>query len=510
MRNVYDLIDEFYQGDPEWNDVLPQTDVHNYLRAKTWKGADDNELFRLWEHIVSFTIFLGNAEQSLETMERENFIDCVAWCVRNVSGFSSSPEHIAAFLDDLGDFYALLKKNYHFLKPQSPAEAKEKLLADGRLNMIDEQGNFLPSLERTNLYSTPDLSVKIVLNMPDDFCRFLDCMGRLAERREFKTDIKRASLFFYSLYEGLNCRPEGEGAFWEYFFYDYHLLYDDLPFIKYLLKNVRKCERNLKENINVDILQIFSEAQLTLFTVKAALDEGVYSCIDVFTQEEYVLNINLPPKTIIGNKLVMAHIFYDKSFITNGISVSEKNKTQIKRFVQDMELLRSWLNLRYHDKTLTMAETIARLPMMTRYIYLSGWERQLKAKITRELEQHAYQAHPLLEDQVTALLRGYMESTNFGKYAEELLLQLWSDYVHQGEIDVSKIRSPRAWAAGALKLFMDINSILGINTADIEEITGMLPGSFARTSKAMRDVLGLDEFYSRYFTEETLLYMILF
>jgi hypothetical protein len=57
---------------------------------------------------------------------------------------------------------------------------------------------------------------------------------------------------------------------------------------------------------------------------------------------------------------------------------------------------------------------------------------------------------------------------------------------------------------------MDINSILGINTADIEEITGMLPGSFARTSKAMRDVLGLDEFYSRYFTEETLLYMILF
>lgn len=47
MTNVFDLIEEFYTQDEEWNTVLQQACAEDFLRYKTWQGAKDGELVKI-------------------------------------------------------------------------------------------------------------------------------------------------------------------------------------------------------------------------------------------------------------------------------------------------------------------------------------------------------------------------------------------------------------------------------------------------------------------------------
>ena len=44
MDNVFDLVEDFYAQDAEWNGVLRQSYVENFLRMKAWQGASEEEL----------------------------------------------------------------------------------------------------------------------------------------------------------------------------------------------------------------------------------------------------------------------------------------------------------------------------------------------------------------------------------------------------------------------------------------------------------------------------------
>ena len=50
-----------------------------------------------------------------------------------------------------------MKKKRIITRDNAPAEAKAKLLVDGKLQIVGKDGSFLPEYDRYNLYSTPDL-----------------------------------------------------------------------------------------------------------------------------------------------------------------------------------------------------------------------------------------------------------------------------------------------------------------------------------------------------------------
>ena len=160
MTNVFDLIEEFYTQDAEWNTVLQQACAEDFLRYKTWQGAKDGELVKIWDYITILCIYLGNSENFLGDMSREDFIDCVGWCCRNVSGFPATESNIAHFLDVMQEFYAYMKKKRIITRDNAPAEAKARLLVDGKLQIVGKDGSFLPEHDRYNLYSTPDLPTR--------------------------------------------------------------------------------------------------------------------------------------------------------------------------------------------------------------------------------------------------------------------------------------------------------------------------------------------------------------
>ena len=74
MINVFDLVEDFYAQDEEWNTVLRQKYAEDFLRLKSWQGASEDELLDIWNYMTVMCIYLGNSEHFLGDMTREDFI----------------------------------------------------------------------------------------------------------------------------------------------------------------------------------------------------------------------------------------------------------------------------------------------------------------------------------------------------------------------------------------------------------------------------------------------------
>ena len=55
--NVFDIVEEFYTQDPDWNTVLERRHVDNYLRTLAWQGVDDDRLTEIWSNIMLISIY---------------------------------------------------------------------------------------------------------------------------------------------------------------------------------------------------------------------------------------------------------------------------------------------------------------------------------------------------------------------------------------------------------------------------------------------------------------------
>ena len=56
MTNVFDLIEEFYTQDEEWNTVLQQGCAEDFLRYKTWQERRTASLLR-FGLLLGFFVF---------------------------------------------------------------------------------------------------------------------------------------------------------------------------------------------------------------------------------------------------------------------------------------------------------------------------------------------------------------------------------------------------------------------------------------------------------------------
>ncbi|MBQ7021802.1 MAG: hypothetical protein IJN33_05800, partial [Phascolarctobacterium sp.] len=196
MNNVFDLVADFYSQDEEWNTILNRSYVENFLRTKSWQGATDKDLTETWDYITLLCLYLGNSENFLGDMSRDDFIDCIAWCGRNVADFSLSDKRVAKFLDIMIDLYAHLYSKKIIMSSASPVEAKAKLLPEGKLTMMDYSGNFLPEHNKFNLYSTADLPAKIFLNIGDRLNDLVEAMRKFFSQERYMRDIERAAFMY--------------------------------------------------------------------------------------------------------------------------------------------------------------------------------------------------------------------------------------------------------------------------------------------------------------------------
>lgn len=516
MGNIFDLVADFYAQDEEWNTVLHQSHVENFLRTKLWQNASQEELCREWEHITVLCIFLGNSDNFLGDMTRENFIDCVAWCARNVSDFLLTPERVGAFLDTMSEFYTHLHKKRVITSSSAPAEAKAKLLVNGELQMLDANGHFLPRYERYNVYSTPDLPAKVFLNIGERLDALLQALRQFFEDKRYKKDIERATF----LYAGILMtgvvqeRPGSEEyaqCFWDYFLFDYRMIANDKAPLQHFYDCMEDIGFSTSGRVSRDVLLELLQAKLCFFTVQNRTEDGIYSCIDIFTGEDYMLLLPFDDDVDTENAVFMGHIFYNKTMVMNCLRGLQMPKTSYKRFMKVMKQAKDWASIRNGvHKQLSWEEFISRFPMFVRHMSLI-YSAYVKLDGFNDVTSHShYQPAPLLEDAVTEEIEFSMRPYAFSAYDIRLTKQLWSDYVLASKKNVAAIRRPEIWAAGAINSFVHANGVYNYQPQHISTMCNGVPVStIIRTTDEIQHVNRVEPHDPRYLNEEGLLMMLL-
>ncbi len=515
MDNVFDLIEDFYAQDPEWNNVLRQSYAEDFLRLKSWQGTSDAELIKTWDYVMELCLYLGNAENFLGDMNREDFIDCVGWCCRNISDFTVTAEYIGGFIDTISELFAHLKKKRIITDASAPLEAKAKLLPEGKkLQLLDKKGNFLPEYARYNQYATPDLPSKIYLNIGERIENLLNFMQQFYSDPKYKQDVERANFLFSGILmnAALNEKPDSEEyrqTFWDYFLFDYHMLANDKTPLHHFYDTFKPENFTSSGLAAKDVLDELMEIKLVLFEVLGKTPEGLYSCRDILTGENYALMLPIADDTQTEGFVFMGHIFYNDTMVMNFVRGMFMSKASKKRFLQILGKFRDWFAVRYGGE-MCWEGFIYRNPIFVRHISLLYAAYMRMEGFNYETKIEHYEAQPVQKDAVSLMLWDMMRYYAFSAYDIFLAKTMWSDYLASSGKKAESIRISEIWAAGIIYNFIRLNDVYNY---DIEQVSAMCYGldkaAIKRTAKAIASELALEKHDPRYVNEEGMLLMLL-
>lgn len=514
MNNIFDLIEDFYAQDPEWNNVLRQNYAEDFLRLKSWQGASEEELLATWDYVTELLLYLGNADNFLGDMNREDFIDCVGWCCRNIADFTPTVQHIDGFLTTVSELFAHLKKKKIIMNASAPGEAKAKLIVENELQIIDKEGNFLPKYARYNQYATPDLPAKIFLNMGERLQNLLNFLQQFYSEKKYKRDVERAT-FLYSgilMSNSLAANPDNEEyvqTFWDYFLFDYHMIANDKTPLQHFYDTFKVDSFSPEGLPAKDVLLELLQAKLVMFDVLDRTAEGLYDCRDILTGEHYILMLPIDETAETKGFVFMGHIFYNNTMVMNFVRGMLMTKAARKRFLQVLGQSKDWFAVRYGGK-MSWEDFIRRNPIFVRHLSLLYAAYVRMDGFNYETQISHYEAQPVLDDAVSLMLWDMMHYYAFSSYDVFLAKTMWSDYLASSGKNAANIRIAEIWAAGVIYNFIKLNDVYNYN---LEQISAMCYGldknAIKRTAKAIATELALEKHDPRYVNEEGLLLMLL-
>ena len=300
--NVYDLVEDFYAHDEGWNTLLRQEYAEGFLRMEAWKGKKNSDLYRSWDNLTMLCLYLGSAETFLGDMNADDFIDCIAWCGRNISEFTPDYKNTQDFLETCDGLFKYLKGKNAISNDTVPATAAEILLQEGKMNIILPDGSFDEANAERAWNATPDIPAKIFLNIGERLQELLEVLHRFFEREYFRLDLDRAAFLYYGILMGYEDEKkdsieETSECFWDYFLFDYHLLRSDKRPLEFFYERTCLPESDDYDEEfakrNRDVLEELCKARLAIFKIDSYTDDGAFYCTDWLSGEKYTLSLPL-------------------------------------------------------------------------------------------------------------------------------------------------------------------------------------------------------------------------
>ncbi len=511
MLNVFDLVADFYNQDEEWNMLLHQDNAEAFLRMRSWQGAGNDALIKEWNHLTMLCLYLGHADIYLGDMGGEDFIDCIAWCGRNISEFSLTAADVGRFLDTMEALYGFLCQKKIISRPEAPGEARKAIMPDGKLLLLNEAGEFLPRYNKYNFYDNEDLPSKVFLNIGDTMRDLYEALKAYFENARFHRDLERAA-FLYSgpLLSGIVSEsPDTEGytqCFWDYFFFDYYMIETDKKPLQYFCEDAAVFE-SMQPALNRDIAKELLSARLVLFYVVGVKEEGVYLCRDFLTGELYNLLLPIEDLEEIGSFLFLGHIFYNESLVMNFVRAIKIFKSARKKLYDVLNRARKWVAVRTGGE-LAWAAFTDRFPMFLRHAVLiySACIRLEGFNYTTEVAGY-HPSVPDAEDAVVRVIRRMMQPYAFTAADIMLAQTMWADFQ---KLSGRKVRLADVWAAGVIRNFIMLNGVYKYDLPQISEICHNIPVNIIEKAAAkIKQALRLEKQDPRYINEQGLLLMLL-
>ena len=78
-------------------------------------------------------------------------------------------------------------------------------------------------------------------------------------------------------------------CFWDYFLFDYRLIANDKNPLQHFYDSVSEIGFSPNGKVSRDVLLELLKAELVFFSVTGRTEEGLFSCINIFTGEDYLL-----------------------------------------------------------------------------------------------------------------------------------------------------------------------------------------------------------------------------
>jgi hypothetical protein len=503
MANVYDAIAAFYNNDPGWDQVLARTDAEAYFRHLAWQGSTDAAMQHQWNQLLMLCIYAENGEINLYEMTEDDIVDLVAWCGRNVVDFQVSCESVRDFLDTLGSFYLFLKQEGRIASALAPRLAAQLLLRDdGTLGIIDQYGDYLPGEEDREARSAPPPEGQVFLNAWEAVRGIMEELRRFYQKEEFDGDFQRALTLYEQALGMLDLENDpGEDfwqGFWDYFLMDYHLTGNDLTPLEMF--------RQWGDTDHPQMVNELSTGFLALFTVEDMMDNSRFLCRDFLTGDMYNLNFHLTGDDPVGDRVILGHVFYNRSMGMNCLQSRTLRPLARKRLRELLEECLRWYDVQCPGAD--WPQFMARHGLVCRSLLLKMARNPAACRFPYETRQQGYIPGPLAEDMdmVECLAQEILLVGDRGQNDVRLVRHMWEDF-REGYPALDQYE-PQVWAAALVENFLEINEKRAARKLPfLAEIGGVPHRDLTRAYTEIRDRLQLEPSDPRYLNEMGFLMM---
>ena len=450
MDNVYGQVAVFYTNHQEADDILSKDIIERYLRKFAWRGSSDQEMCAIWSAIESLLLYIENMKlYSLDSLNVYDYQEILYRRQDTQTGFKLSETQVYGFFQILESFYLYLKKlDYDDYLPVLK-EARESFSKDGTFFLPErqDQDEFY-----NNLSHLDEISLEEADKLNELLEQLLNKVGEYYRRPSFVLDLTRA----VSIYAGpfMEVSKDNEEdfwfSFWDYFFFDYHLIETDLTPLCYYYEHEKERLEPSERYIIKDLLK----ARFMVFSINGIVDDFL-ECTDLFTGEQ--LNLPLPDIHFMDYKKVIlyGHLHLSGVMMLNyitSVSASEKLRQRMKE-----EILRQYELYKIQEPKATIGMFFQRHAAAVRHtINILANFAQLKVVSTTSAV--APDSNAGVRDgieTVKGMLIGKAKKSGFSVYAIKLLLRLYEDFfVSQSACaDFEK----KALVAALLLIFSEIN-----------------------------------------------------
>jgi len=495
MDNVYQQVKMFYSQYPEAESILPREVIEGYFRGCAWQGKSDAQLKQIWDEITSILLYVENMGViSLSSLISYDYNSILS---TRAEVHILSEENVNAFFTDMLAFYQYLFDKGYIEEYGNLYTAKgsfylKGIFATPPIKPVDEYYSLLHHLE--------DVSMDEMDKLNDLLDSLLHKIGEYYRSAPFMKDLMRA----VSLYKGpFDSEDDPDTAedfwygFWDYFFFDYHLIKTDLIpleyFYRYEFESLKPSE--------IYVLQDLMKSKFTIFYIDSVGEEFIKG-VNLFTGESFELPC---PDYRFGDykkMLLMGHIHSESMMLLNYIT-SFTVGMRLRKRIKD-EILRQYELYQVQDENASLEEFFVRHAAVVRHIImLLSSAAQLKVvHAKRQLPTHASSASTSMDSrwgQDKKTFSRIADKIGCSAFSIQLLLKMYDDFAALTRPDAF---DSMACMAAMLLLFARMN---GLGYLQFEDIRRELPIVYQKVSLMMSivsDTLDCKEFNPRYLNEE--------
>lgn len=495
MNNVYQKVALFYEKRSALNPLIRQSQMEKYLRQRAWKGCDDEELRKIWGTLsVLLDYVFTSGLFSFSALTEYDYHEMMYRMKEEHPELSFDEQFVNAAFEIFSEF---LSDNYGESSAQIKAmERARASFFPGGVFTVPER----PSLDSVydKLNHDEDITPEEEDTINDDLAALVDRLQKYFRQPMFRGDYARAKALYAGPFgdASLDDKEDFLFGFWDYFFFDYHMMAEDITPLRYFLERGRKVLSSGDKYILKDLLK----TRLSIFYVTRTEQDCIF-CKDLFTDEQMLLPIPDNGYTDFKNLILYGHLYPEGIMLLNYVTAMQAS-THLRKRIKEEVLHQYEAFKKYQMPHATLQDFFTRHAISVRHtINILANFAQLKvfptemAELPERPEGNASLLSPGQEEIADAAHR-----FGFSCYAAEMAKRLYADYI--STIGKREIRSRKALVAAVLILIQGLN---GMDYRAADEIITLLQTTKQATISMIEKVgavLKLVELDPRYRTEE--------